>query len=497
MNESTLLTPVGRAASVPSVRSVRRALSWVGAGQVIGQCFWYGSLLILAALLAPSTFGTITVGWLLVSAAMRLMEAGTRGAIITASELARGELMTRLGLNIASGAALSGLIVATAAFVARTFAAGADARVIAVLGFSVLLYAPAIVPLALLERNFQFKRRSLVQTGSTITAATLAVAAAALGAGVWALVVRQLLLQLLLAVSAWIAARRLLPARGGKARWTRLARSGAFGFLIFSLTDMIVFNADYMTVGHFTDATQLGLYSLAFTLAFAPVIQLSAQIGLVLFPASAASDVETVKRRTIAGVRLTCLVLVPLVPVAVVLAPDLIPGLLGEKWRGAVLPFQILLVVGVAHAVVNVIGDTLSGSGRIGWRARVNAVWGAAMVVTLLILVQIDGIRGASLSHLLLYPPVALAYGIWGMRMLGVEPRLLAHALRPIAELVALLSAATVGAWLLMRASSMPAGPRDVVTAAVSACAAVAWTATRGGAVVAQARTFLTAGQRV
>jgi O-antigen/teichoic acid export membrane protein len=463
---------------------------------VIGQCFWYGSLLILAALLAPSTFGTITVGLLLVTAAMRLMEAGTRGAIITASELIRGELVTRLGINVASGLALSGLIVAAAPFVARTFADGADARVIAVIGLSVLLYAPAIVPLALLERNFKFKRRSLVQTGSTIAASTLAVTAAAFGAGVWALVVRQLLLQLLLATFGWIAARRLLPARGGKAHWARLARHGAFGFLIFSLTDLIVFNADFMTVGHFTDGTQLGLYSLAFTLAFAPVTQLSAQIGLVLFPASAASDVETVKRRTIAGVRLTCLLLVPFVPVAIVLAPDLIPALLGEKWRGAVLPFQILLVVGVAHAVVNVIGDTLSGSGRIGWRARVNAVWGAAMIVTLVILVQIDGIRGASLSHLLLYPPVALAYGIWGVRMLGVDPRLLAHALRPIAELVALLSAVTVGAWLLMHASSMPAAPRDVATAALGACATVVWMATRGRAVVADAHTFLTAGRR-
>jgi O-antigen/teichoic acid export membrane protein len=487
--------PASHYASVPSVRTVRRAMSWIGAGQVIGQAFWYGSLLVLAALLAPSAFGTIAVGWLLVSAAMRVMEAGTRGAIIVADDLTRGELLTRFGINVTSGILLSGLIVAASGFFARTFADPADARAIAALGLTVLLYAPAIVPLALLERNFKFKLRSLVQTGSTVAAAMLAVAAAVLGAGVWSLVIRQLVLQLLLAGLAWMAARRLLPAGSGKVRWARLARRGAFAFLIFSLTDMVVFNADYMTVGYFTDPTQLGLYSLAFTLAFAPVIMLSAQLGLVLFPASAASDHDTRQRRTIAGVRLISLVLIPFVPIAIVLAPVLIPGLLGDKWSGAVFPFQILFAVGVAHAIINVLGDSLSGSGQIGWRARVNAVWGAAMVATLVVLVQVDGIRGASFSHLILYTPFAIVYCVWGMRRLGAEPRRLAHSLRPIAELVTFQVAVTLGAWLLLRASPMPLAPRNALIAALSAAAALLWASTRGGEVVAQARKFFREGR--
>jgi len=50
------------------------------------------------------------------------------------------------------------------------------------------------------------------------------------------------------------------------------------------------------------------------------VTQFSAQLGNVLFPAAAMSDAETIRRRTIAGVRVVCLVLLPMIPVGIVLA---------------------------------------------------------------------------------------------------------------------------------------------------------------------------------
>jgi O-antigen/teichoic acid export membrane protein len=475
---------------------MRRALGWVGAAQIVGQACWYGSLLVLAALLTPSAFGTVTVGLLLVTAATRLMEAGTRGSIIVAADLSRAQVLTSLRINAASGLALSLVIVAAAPFVARTFAQGGDAAAIAALGLSVLCFAPAIVPLALLEKRFRFRQRSLVQTGATVTAAVLAVLAALLGAGVWALVVRQVALQALLAILGWIAARQLLPPRSGEPRWSRLRRQGATAFLLFSLTDMVVFNADYLMVGHFTDATELGLYSLAFTLAFAPVTQFSAQLGLVMFPASAASDAETVRRRAISGARLTCLLLVPLVPVAIALAPVLIPGLLGEQWRGMVGVFQVLLVVGVAHAVVNVIGDSLAGSGHIGWRARVNLVWGVAMLATLLVLVEAQGMQGAALAHLVLYPPVAVAYGIWGMRLLGARPSRLARALLPIGELLLVQAAVTLGVWLSLGETGVASTTRDLLSGAAAALAAAAWVGLRGRPLVDDARGFLRAGRR-
>jgi O-antigen/teichoic acid export membrane protein len=474
-------------------------MSWVGAGHVVGQTFWFGSLIGLAALLPPRAFGTVAVGLLLVTAATRLMEAGTRGSIIVASRLSSQHVRTSLALNVGGGLALAVAIALLAGPMVHTFARGGDALVLQILGLSVAMYAPAIVPLAVLERRFAFKRRASVQAGATISASTIAVLAGVLGAGVWALVMRQLLFQALLATLGWLAARRLLPPRDERPearKWQRLKRHGAAGFMLFSLTDFVVFNADYLIVGRLTDAARLGLYSLAFTIAFAPVTQFSAQIGNVLFPAAASSDAETIRRRTLSGVRLTCLVLLPLIPVAIVLAPVVIPAVLGERWRGMVPPFQILIVVGVAHAVVNVIGESLSGTGHIGFRARVNLVWMVGMVGALLLLVRLDGIRGAALAHLSLYLPVALAYGVWGMRLLGSDPRRLGAAVRAGIAPVVIQSAVTAGVVIALVGAGFPAEARVWVAASFGLAAGGAYLVSSGRDALHEARTFFTAGRR-
>jgi PST family polysaccharide transporter len=468
----------GHVEDAPSRAAVKRAMSWVGAGHVIGQAFWFGSLLFLAALLAPGAVGSVAVGLLLVTAATRVMDAGTRGSIIVAAGLTRQQLMTALASNVAAALVLSGLIVVLSGPMTDAFAQGTSPLVIAVLGLSVLCYAPAIVPLALLEKRFEFRRRAGVQAASTVTAGVVSILAGVLGAGVWALVIRQVLFQAMLAVLGWIAARSLLPEaerRPGAARWSRLKRRGAAGFMLFSLTDFIVFNADYLAVGHFTNTTQLGLYSLAFTIAFAPMTQFSAQIGSVLFPAAAASDPQTIRRRTIAGVRMTCMVLLPIIPVGVILAPTVVPAVLGERWAGMVTPLRILLVVGVAHAVVNVIGESLSGTGNIGFRARVNLAWMVGMVVALVVLVNADGIRGAALAHLILYVPVAVVYGFAGLRLLGGEPRRLGHALRGVGMLVGLQAAVTfaTASVLLDAGLSRPLGDPLAVVLGLAVPAAV------------------------
>ena len=498
--EASPLPAGAPAAAAPSASVVVRSLSWVGAGHVVGQAFWFGSLLVLAALLPPKAFGTVAIGLLLVTAATRTMESGTRGSIITSKGLTRTEVRNTLAFNLLVGITLAIVIALTARPMVSFFAAGSNALVLAALGLSVALYAPAIVPLALLEKNLKYKPRATVQVAATMTASILAVACALLGAGVWALVIRQLLYQAMLAVVGWFAAVRagVLPApeKGVvNGSWRMPRRVGAAAFMLFSLTDFVVFNADSLTVGHLTDTRRLGLYALAFTLAFAPVTQFSAQIGGVLFSASSASDPETIRRRTISGVRLTCLLLLPVVPVAIVLAPVAIPTLLGEKWAEMVPVFQILILVGVAHAVMNVIGESLSGTGNIGYRARINLVWMVAMIGALFALVRLDGIRGAGAAHLGLYLPVMVAYVVGGMRLLGSGWRQLAGPLRPVLVMFALQAAVTASVYYLLP-SGVSDGARAFGAALAGLAAAALYVRSGGREALAEVRLLVSKGRR-
>ncbi len=69
-------------------------------------------------------------------------------------------------------------------------------------------------------------------------------------------------------------------------------------FLLFGITVAIAPNLDYFVIGTLGDASRLGLYALAYMIAFAPVTHFSNEVGKVLF-AAAASDRESSGERTI------------------------------------------------------------------------------------------------------------------------------------------------------------------------------------------------------
>lgn len=440
----------------PSRGAVARAVSWVGVGHLVSQGLWLGSLLVLAALLSPRDFGTLASALVLVNLAGLLVDSGTRGSLIAKPQLTRADVRGAIALNAAVGLGTTLLIAGLAGPAVRAFAGGGDVAAVRVLSVGVFLYALGISAFALLQKRLRLKGYAAANIASAVVSSVVAVVAALLGAGVWALVVRQLLSMGLLSAFAWIAARGLVPAReagepAGVWRAMRVRQPQWTGFFLLAAADFVVLNADVFVVGAITEARGLGLYSLAFTLAFAPLTQIAWQVGRVLFPAAAATQsLEDVGRRTLVSLRLMALLLGPFVPAVIALAP-LLPEVLGDKWRPMVTPFQLLLVAGVGQALVSVVGESLSGTGNVRFRAGVNVAWALAMVGALVALVSIGGIRGAALAHLALFIPFAAVYATIGARRLGIDAGRIGAALSPVAVPVAVQAVTTAAAVVLLR----------------------------------------------
>jgi len=471
--EAHAVPPAGRPGNRPeaSLRLVARGLSWVGAGHVISQAAWFGSLFLIAGLVEPRAFGSVTIAMVMIQVAWLVVGSGTRGSLVVSRSVTRGQVWYAVAVNVASGLAMGLVVLLLGARVIHVFAPGADTLVLRILAFSVAIYGMSIVPLALLQKDLQFKRHAAANAGAAGLSSLVAVIAALMGAGVWALVGRQILFQVLLAGFAWMWARGLLPPPGAVRRAGRraLARPhGASWFFGLALISFAALNIDFVIVGHFTDVARLGLYSLAFTVAFAPMTQFAWQIGKVLFPATARTEqLGTVGTRAGKAVRLTAALLFPCVPPAVVLAPTLLPGLLGPAWRPMVAPCQILLVAGIAHAVLAIIREFMLGSGSVGFCVRVEAVWLLGIAAGLYAGVRWDGVTGAAIAHVVLVLPLAAAYGIWGARRIGSGPRQLWHALRGVLGPVAVEAVVTVVTLGLARAAGAGAGAATVAAAAV------------------------------
>lgn len=453
--EEPVADPEGAPAVSPSRSGIAHALSWMIMTQVVSQVAWFGSLVVLGILLPPNAFGAVAAGMVIVSVAMLLMGAGTYGDIVTTRRTTAAQLRRGVLLNVGIGVALSAAAATFAGPVARSFAKGANPAVLQGLLGSVVAYSVAIVPLALLVKHMQMKRYALVNIGATAGASAAALLAALAGAEVWALVARQVVLQTLVAAGAWWAVRDLLPQRRASSTATgstdeptaSAPRRGGWFFLL-AVVQFVAFNTDYLVVGRFSGVTQLGLYSLAFGLAFAPLRQLVHHLGAVFFSASAAEDdPERVRVQMLQALRMSALVFLPLLPPVIVAVPVIVPAVLGERWRGMVPPFQVLLVAGIGHAMLNIIGEFLLGTGHVGFRARVSGLWAAATVILMCLLVPAAGILGAALTHALLLVPLACAYAVGGGKRLGLSPDRLARALRPVVVVVVVQTMATAAVW--------------------------------------------------
>lgn len=443
---------LARPQSAPDASGVTRAVSWMAAAQILGQATSFVSVMVLGALLPPSAFGTVTAGVVLVTVATLLMGAGTWGSIVSTPGIGAGDARGALRLNVVNGVVLAAAMVVVAEPMIANFAKGGDPDVLRALSASLVLYSLSIVPAALLQKRMRFKSYAIAVVAATTISSVTAVGAALLGADVWALVIRLVLYHAVLAAAVWWLARDLLAGLRRRAEPDRpvaAVRRGGWSFFVLSAANLVAFNADYLVVGRLSDTTELGTYALAFTLSFVPLRQFAWQVGGVFLAASAATpDPERVGRQMVRALRMTAVLLLPFVPPAVALAPWL-PRLLGPEWAGMVVPFQVLFLVGVGHAVLNVIGEFLAGSGNVGFRARISVLWAIGMVVALVVLVSALGIRGAAAAHALLFVPLAVAYVFRGSRHLGLSGARVLMQLRPVVVPVAaqaLVTAAVIGA---------------------------------------------------
>jgi O-antigen/teichoic acid export membrane protein len=437
---------------IASTPVVARAVAWKALTVVVGQGCWYGSLLILANFVPPQDFGVIAVGMVLIQLAGLLLDSGTGGALIIARELDVRSLCRTVVRVSAAGLALTMLLVLLAAPIMDRFARGSDPAALRMLAPIIFLLALWIVPNALLKKALCFKRIAIVNVAAVVTASIAAVCAAILGATLWALIIRLVIFQLLLTALTWLAAADIFPRDRQDSPPT--PQPGAIAFLAVGAAGFIAWQGDTLVVAASTNTTQVGLYSMAFSLAYLPLTQVSWTIGTVLFPAVAiARNSETVRRQALKALRLMTLGLLPIVPLAIALAGSLIPRLLGPEWSGAIVPFQILVVAGAGHGITNVLGEVFAGVGgeTLNRRSRIDLVWAGGTLATIALGVHIAGIRGAAAAHLLTFSCLTVAY-LWCARKIGITPTVVGRELRGIGASVLVQAIVTAASFMAVAA---------------------------------------------
>ena len=344
--------------------------------------------LILARLLEPATFGLVGMVTAVVNFALVFRDLGLSYATVQRAELSDQQLSNLFWLNLGFGG-LSGLVLCALAPVLQAFYRVEGIAVVAlVLSAAFVLNAAAVQHAALMRRRFQFRALATADVASVTLSGGLAIAVAASGAGVWALLLQQVLRG---ALFLTIVVR--------KSRWRprRFRRgAGTFGHVRFGLEilgfDVVNYlgqNLDKVLIGRAFGAATLGYFTRAQELVLLPISQLRGPMTTAAVPALASADKNPKEYSDgfLLISKINAFVSAPFLVLVALESPVLVPWLLGPQWIPSVPFFQLLALAGLPKTIVGILGTHMIASGQsrryLWWGSWHGAVLIVGVVVTI------------------------------------------------------------------------------------------------------------------
>ncbi len=400
-----------------------------------------------------------------------LSEFGVGVTIVTLRQLSSAQIAQFNGLSAALGATAFLAMAAAAPAMAAFFDRPALVAVVTAMGATFLVSGLRTIPAALLQRDLRFGTLAVIEAMQAVVGAAVTLTCAWNGWGYWAIVAGALGASL-----SW--STLLLIVRPCAFAWPRRRELGsALTFTSHQVTGSIAWyaysNADFVVAGRWLGAHDLGIYSMAWTLARV-VPERIANIALRLTPAffAAVSDEVSALRRWLAGVTEgIAIVCFPLLVGLSLVAADALRVIAGAQWDAAALPLRLLALYGAFDVVTQPLTRALVAVGD----ARFTARMGLALAVIMpcgFIAGAHYGPVGLAIAWLLLGPAVRILALLRVRRLIGLRVSEYFAALRPALIATVVMALAVVAARVAFTIDAT--FPRLAVTVALGATAYVA-----------------------
>lgn len=383
---------------------VHRGLKWTAGAKFAGQMVTWGITIFVMRLLAPSDYGLLAMATVLLALLGMFAEAGLGPALIQQAEVSEKKLSQAFGIVLVVNLSLFGALNLLAPLVARFYAEDRLVEVVRVMSVQFLVSPFSVIPDVLLQRQLEFKKRSLIELGTAVLASFATLALALGGLGVWALVCGNLAGLVARVIAVNLAAPfRVFPSFSATGMRQVLAFGGqvtASRFLWFFYTQ-----ADTVIVGRVLGEHLLGMYSVAMHLATLPVQRVSAILNQVVFPAVARfqHEKEMIAAQLLQGFKLIGFIAFPVLWGMSSVAPELVSVLLGPGWGEASLPLQVLTLVMPFRAIAGFLPTVTDAVGRpdVGLQ---NVILGCMIMPVAFFAGSHWGMVGVSLAWVCAYP---------------------------------------------------------------------------------------------
>ncbi len=344
-------------------------VAWSAAEKIGSMLLQMAVSFILAGLLVPEDYGTMTVLTVFATVSLLIVDSGFSQALIRKPSPTQTDFTSVFVFNITVSAVLYLLLVALSFPLAAYYHQPQMTRIAPVLFLLLPVNALCVIQNTILTRRFDFRRLSTITFLSSLAAGVTAVAMAFFGAGLWALVAQRLLTLSVKAALLWLCGD-WRPS----GRWSAAPLREMFPYssrlMATDLLSGIYTNISSLFIGRIYTLQQLGYFSQAQKLKDLPVNSAVQAVQNVTFPALSKIDDEAKFSESYRQVLLvTGFVMIPMMAGLIAVADDMF-ALIGEKWRPTVPYFRVLCLAGITAPIAMIAYNILKvkSNGRIIFR---------------------------------------------------------------------------------------------------------------------------------
>jgi O-antigen/teichoic acid export membrane protein len=402
-------------------KEVITSLRWIAIARFSGQIITWAITIIVIRLLAPSDYGLLAMAVVIMGLISLINEMGLGAAVVQKADMDEATLEKIFGLLLIVNCIIYALLFFLSPLISAFFEEPELTSVLRVVGIELLIMSFAVIPEGILNRKMDFRSVASIDFIRIESASSLTLCMAILNFGVWALVFGNLLGGFVEVIALnFIVRHWCKPRFSMKNMWQTIG----FGGLV--TTDRVLWyvytEMDTFLVGKFLGKESLGFYSVAKHLASIPMVKISQMLTDVAFAAFSKiqHDRQQVTSHFLKSVRIMSFCVFPIFFGISSVAIEIVEIFLGEKWKVAAIPLQMLSIVMPLRMLQSIIPSALMGIGRPDINVGNQSI--ACIMIPSGVLMGLQwGLKGVCFAWIIVYPIYFLIVLKRSLPILGIR----------------------------------------------------------------------------
>lgn len=314
-------------------KKIISGLLWRFAERIGAQGVTFFVSIILARLLSPDDYGTVTMVTVFTAILEVFVDSGMGNALIQKKDADDIDFSSVFYFQFIICILLYGVMYVCAPMIAGFYKRDELTVIVRIISLTIVIAGIKNIQQAYVSKHMMFKKFFYATFSGTVCSAVVGIVMAYSGFGVWALIVQQLSNCFIDTLILWLTVK-WRPKK--EFSWIRLKGLLSYGWklLLSSLIDTVYNNLRSLIIGRLYSSSNLAYYNKGKQFPYMLITNINKSIDSVLFPtmSMAQDDKQRIRNMTRRAIKTSVYILAPLMIGLAVVAEPVVRLLLTDKW---------------------------------------------------------------------------------------------------------------------------------------------------------------------